>query len=180
MSLEIPKNLKLRLKKFLFFVVFFLVALFLAIPFYDDIFLANIPRFFPAPLAGKCIIIDPGHGGPDGGAKGIYGAVEKDITLKISLLLRDFLQEAGAYVVMTREVDKDLADKGILSFNRRKTQDLMRRVSLVHKKRADIFVSIHLNFFRDKNLRGSQAFYNPVLKKIKSLLFVSKKNLLGI
>src|SRR4051812_23726097 len=63
------------------------------------------------PLSGKVIVLDPGHGGMDGGAVGSDGVLEKDISLDISLKLRDYLQEAGALVIMTRERDKDLGNK---------------------------------------------------------------------
>ena len=54
------------------------------------------------PLSGKIIYIDPGHGGPDGGAeKG--KAIEKDIALSVSLKLRDYLQQQGALVLMTKK-----------------------------------------------------------------------------
>ena len=77
------------------------------------------------PLSGKIIYIDPGHGGPDGGAeKG--KAIEKDIALSVSLKLRDYLQQQGALVLMTREYDYDLADKDTKGLSRRKTEDLHR------------------------------------------------------
>ena len=61
------------------------------------------------PLSGKTIALDAGHGGPDGGASSKEGVIEKDINLAITLQLRDYLQQAGALVVMTRETDTDLA-----------------------------------------------------------------------
>ena len=61
------------------------------------------------PLTGTVIAIDPGHGGKDGGAVSSTGnVVEKEVTLAISMYLRDFLQQSGAFVVMTREEDKDV------------------------------------------------------------------------
>ena len=54
----------------------------------------------------KTILIDPGHGGFDGGAVSPGGVVEKDINLKISLKLREKLEKAGYKVFLTREDDR--------------------------------------------------------------------------
>src|SRR5699024_4615621 len=62
------------------------------------------------PLSGKTIVIDPGHGGPDGGAEGTDGTHEKGISLEVAKRLRDLLQQSGALVYLTREEDKDLAE----------------------------------------------------------------------
>lgn len=120
------------------------------------------------PLSGTIIALDPGHGGPDGGATGkVQGetAVEKDVALQISLYLRDFLQEAGALVIMTREDDQDLADPGTRGLSKRKTQDLHRRARLVNESSADLLISIHLNAFPSKRWSGAQTFYFPGRKE---------------
>ncbi|WP_376745886.1 N-acetylmuramoyl-L-alanine amidase, partial [Bacillus paranthracis] len=92
------------------------------------------------PLTGKVIIIDPGHGGPDGGA-GDNEVLEKDIALSVSLKLRDYLQEQGALVIMTREVDKDLASESTKGYRNRKVEDLKERISIINKSDADLFLS---------------------------------------
>jgi N-acetylmuramoyl-L-alanine amidase len=111
------------------------------------------------PLSGKVIAIDAGHGGPDGGAVSREGIIEKHINLAISLYLRDYLQQAGALVVMTREEDKDLADPEVRGS--RKRQDIFRRVELVNNKNADILISIHMNSIPSSRWRGAQSFYYP-------------------
>lgn len=110
------------------------------------------------PLTGKIIAIDPGHGGKDGGAVSRDGVVEKHVNLAVSLYLRDYLQQSGALVVMTREEDKDLADRGA---KRRKTQDLHRRAELVNTSGADMLISIHMNSVPSSRWYGAQTFYNP-------------------
>ena len=60
----------------------------------------------------KIILIDPGHGGIDGGAKSQSGTIEKDINLQIALKLRDNLEEKGYKVCMTRESDEGLYQEG--------------------------------------------------------------------
>ncbi|MEB1809780.1 MAG: N-acetylmuramoyl-L-alanine amidase CwlD [Bacillaceae bacterium] len=117
------------------------------------------------PLSGKVIILDPGHGGPDGGAVSKSGLLEKDVTLEIALNLRDYLQEAGALVLMTREEDKDLADSDIKKIRHRKVQDLKRRVELINGSDGDMFVSIHLNAIPSPKWKGAQTFYNRTIEE---------------
>jgi N-acetylmuramoyl-L-alanine amidase len=111
------------------------------------------------PLSGKTIALDAGHGGPDGGASSKEGVIEKDINLAISLYLRDYLQQAGAVVVMTREEDKDLADADTKGYSKRKTEDLIRRADFIAAQKADLFLSIHLNSIPSAQWRGAQTFY---------------------
>src|SRR5699024_9947615 len=63
------------------------------------------------PLSDKVIVLDPGHGGADGGAVGAGEILEKDIALTVTQKLRDYLQQAGAEVYLTREADRDLANE---------------------------------------------------------------------
>lgn len=111
------------------------------------------------PLSGLVVAVDPGHGGRDGGAVSASGLVEKDVTLAISLWLRDFLQEAGAAVVMTRETDIELSDPEIGGSLKR--QDLMNRATLINESGADLMISIHLNSIGSSRLSGAQTFYQP-------------------
>ncbi|WLR42019.1 N-acetylmuramoyl-L-alanine amidase CwlD [Bacillus carboniphilus] len=111
------------------------------------------------PLSGKIIYIDAGHGGPDGGAVG-GDLIEKDITLQIAKMLRDFLQEQGALVLMTREEDKDLADSNTSGYSSRKIEDLKNRVDMINESEAELFVSIHMNALPSKKWSGAQTFYH--------------------
>jgi N-acetylmuramoyl-L-alanine amidase len=123
------------------------------------------------PLAGKVIMLDPGHGGPDGGAVGKNNLIEKDVSLNISLILRDYLQEAGALVLMTRETDKDLAHQGTKGLRRRKNEDLRTRANKINESGADIFISIHLNAIPSPKWHGAQTFFNPSKEESE---FISK------
>jgi N-acetylmuramoyl-L-alanine amidase len=118
------------------------------------------------PLSGKVILIDPGHGGVDPGAV-VSDAVEKEISLSVSLKLRDYLQEQGALVIMTRETDIDLAEKGLKGYSKRKVQDLSRRVELINTSEADFFASIHLNAIPSSKWSGAQTFYTGHYKESK-------------
>lgn len=101
----------------------------------------------PADTPGKpfTIVIDPGHGGIDGGAEGVGGAVEKDITLAFGLELRDALEKTDKYrVVMTRSDDTFLR--------------LDNRVRIARQAGADLFVSIHADTIGIKGIRGATVY----------------------
>ncbi|MDQ0256041.1 N-acetylmuramoyl-L-alanine amidase [Evansella vedderi] len=116
------------------------------------------------PLSGKVIVIDPGHGGIDGGATSKSGTLEKDVTLDVSFMLRDYLQQAGALVIMTREGDHDLASDSTQRVRSRKVEDLRKRVSIINETGADLFISIHLNSIPSPRWRGAQTFYNRAIE----------------
>ena len=78
----------------------------------------------------KTVCIDPGHGGTSSGAT-LGSRLEKDDTLRLSLLVRDILEERGYTVVMTRDNDSDVS--------------LEDRCKIANKARASLFVSIHRN-----------------------------------
>jgi N-acetylmuramoyl-L-alanine amidase len=121
------------------------------------------------PLSGKVIVLDPGHGGPDGGAVGKDETVEKDIVLQVAKDLRNYLQQSGALVYLTREEDKDLADGETKGLARRKVEDIRRRVAFIKDKEADFFLSIHLNALPSTRWHGAQTFYYPGLEKSEDL-----------
>lgn len=112
------------------------------------------------PLSGMTIAIDAGHGGVDGGAVSKSGAIEKDLSLSIALYVRDYLQEAGAIVFMTREGDYDLAQDDTKSYSKRKTEDLLKRVSLLQDANPELLISIHMNSIPQERWSGAQTFYH--------------------
>lgn len=116
------------------------------------------------PLSGKIIMLDPGHGGPDGGA-GTGQTLEKDIALEISLKVKGYLQQQGALVIMTREKDQDLADPDTRGYSRRKVEDLKERLRMINDSDNDLFVSIHLNAIPSSKWSGAQTFYAPHFKE---------------
>lgn len=110
------------------------------------------------PLSGKIVALDAGHGGPDPGAVG-GGLLEKDVNLAIVKHLRDYLQQAGAIVVVTRDEDVDLASEDTKGWSRRKAEDLMKRANLIKNSGTDLFVTIHLNSIPSPRWYGAQTFY---------------------
>ncbi|MGB6117181.1 MAG: N-acetylmuramoyl-L-alanine amidase [Mesorhizobium sp.] len=91
------------------------------------------------------VVVDAGHGGIDGGANGLSGTVEKDITLAFATELRDKLRATGRFdVVMTREKDEFLR--------------LDDRVRIARQSAADLFVSIHADTIRVNGVHGATVY----------------------
>lgn len=108
------------------------------------------------------IIIDAGHGGEDGGAVGITGAIESHINLAIALNLEQLLLFYGIEPILLRREDTSLDDGTGATVRERKTADLKQRVALVNdigKETDAILLSIHQNFFQEEKYQGAQVFY---------------------
>jgi N-acetylmuramoyl-L-alanine amidase len=123
----------------------------------------------------KLIVIDPGHGGFDGGGFSKTGILEKGINLNISFKLREELKALGYDVLMTREEDKLLYDDKDKSRSR-KTQDLWNRCKIKNESNCDMFISIHLNMFPQSKYYGAQVWYSK-LEESKKLAHILQKNL---
>jgi N-acetylmuramoyl-L-alanine amidase/LysM repeat protein len=104
------------------------------------------------PLAGRTVVIDPGHGGIDTGAiaNGLY---EKDITLPISLDVGALLTQEGAHVIYTRTGDITVGPADDT------TAGLAARATIANDAHADIYVSIHANSLNDPSFTGLTTFY---------------------
>jgi N-acetylmuramoyl-L-alanine amidase len=103
------------------------------------------------------VVIDAGHGGIDSGATGTTtGASESEINLSVALKLKEYFENAGFGVVMTRSTPMGLY--GVMSegFKRR---DLEKRVEITKRANADIFISIHMNEYTSSSRCGAQVFY---------------------
>lgn len=107
------------------------------------------------PLLNKIIYIDPGHGGKDVGtsSRNIY---EKDLNLQISLKLKERLEYLGATVFLTRNGDYDLSKPNALY---RKKSDFDNRIILINNSNADLYLSIHQNYYQESKYYGPQVFY---------------------
>ena len=107
----------------------------------------------------KVILIDPGHGGIDGGAKSKNGTIEKEINLQIALKLKESLEQSGYKVYMTREDDKGLYQEGKTTVREKKREDLKKRAKMKVETKCDAFISIHQNMFPQSNCYGAQVWY---------------------
>ena len=105
------------------------------------------------------VLIDPGHGGEDGGA--VSGDVlEKHINLAISQDVADLLRLCGYTVSMTRDTDDALTNEGE-DVRKRKYNDMKMRLDLYNATPDNVVVSIHQNKFDAAASHGAQVFYSP-------------------
>ena len=91
------------------------------------------------------VVIDPGHGGKDPGARGVRGLTEKDVVLNVSKLLASRLREDGIEVFLTRRDDRFLS--------------LEERTAFANSQGADLFISVHANASSNTALRGVEIYY---------------------
>ena len=115
--------------------------------------LKDVETTFSGTVYRPIVVIDPGHGGVDSGAV-FENIMEKDITLDISLHIRDLLQKKDIPFVLTRESDIDLG--GELTKGRHK-RDLLARRQIINQ--GKIAVSIHVNTIDDHREEGAVVFY---------------------
>lgn len=120
-------------------------------------------------------MVDPGHGGIDGGT-GRPGALEKDINLAVGLELYRVLREQGVDAALTRPTDIDLGGEGRGSRWRR---DLATRLRLAEEHQAQLMVSLHTNASRRSSEQGPLVFY-PVGseegKRLASHILIALQN----
>lgn len=96
-------------------------------------------------MSSLIVVLDPGHGGSDGGATG-NGLVEKNLNLKIGLYCKEELEKyAGVKVIMTRETDTYLT--------------LAQRAQVAIDNRANVFVSLHINSNTSAGPSGANVYY---------------------
>ncbi len=111
----------------------------------------------------KTIVIDPGHGGKDPGARGARGTEEKDITLKVALRLRDLLsKQPGLRVLMTRDQDVFI--------------ELEERAKFANSHGADLFVSIHVNSHPSRAIKGIEVYHFGEAKDQRALEVAAREN----
>jgi N-acetylmuramoyl-L-alanine amidase len=111
----------------------------------------------------RTIVIDPGHGGKDPGTVGRHGTTEKEVTLKVAVLLRDMLGKLpNTRVLMTRERDAFI--------------ELEDRAKFANAKNADLFVSIHVNSHPHKGVRGLEIYHFGEAKDQRALEVAAREN----
>ena len=108
------------------------------------------PLPIPAPAAGlRTIVIDPGHGGDEHGARGPSGTLEKDVTLQVARRLRTMIESRlGLRVFLTRDDDRTLS--------------LDDRAAYANSQKADVLISIHANAALRPAMKGAEVYYLSV------------------
>lgn len=123
------------------------------------------------------VVIDAGHGGIDGGVSGITtGVKESELNLDIARKLKAKFDKSGAKTVMTRKTEAGLYGIYSKGFKRR---DMQKRKQITLNAKADVFVSIHLNYYSSPLRRGAQVFYKIDEEKSKSLADIVQAELNG-
>lgn len=127
------------------------------------------------PLKNRVIVIDPGHGGIDGGANS-PGFLEKEVNLEIAKKVKTCLEKNGAKVILTRDQDESL-DQLVETLSRHK-KDLVARVNIIKKTKPDLFLSIHVNSNpRKPGTTGPMVFYNRRIPESEHLAETLQNNL---
>ena len=111
------------------------------------------------PVSNKVIVLDAGHGSPDGGAESANGVHEDDINLSITLKVQSLLEQSGATVILTRSDENGIYDLDKKTLKEKKVSDIKNRVKIGNESSADMFVSIHLNKIPQSQYWGWQTFY---------------------
>ncbi|QIB70512.1 hypothetical protein Ami103574_14965 [Aminipila butyrica] len=141
-----------------------------AVPMYHEV-LRSVEQLTSADV----LLIDPGHGGMDGGAESAKGICEKNINLAISKEIQQLAQADGWTVVLTREEDISLGEEAKGSIRSKKTKDLLERKRILAEVKPTAAISIHLNSFReDRRVHGAQAFY-PAGSETEAVIAESKR-----
>ncbi|MBQ6706491.1 MAG: N-acetylmuramoyl-L-alanine amidase [Clostridia bacterium] len=124
------------------------------------------------------LLIDPGHGGPDGGASTDDGVLEDDINLSVALILKDMLVSHGYEIKMTRTEDAAVSNEDDLDDRSWKTNDMYNRLSLYN---AALFtVSIHQNHFSQSQYHGTQLFYSDNRPESRDIAACIRKQVISL
>ena len=106
------------------------------------------------------VVVDPGHGGVDGGAAAADGTLERDLNLEIGRRVADLLQFAGMPAVLTRTTEEAIHTEGD-TIRERKVSDTRNRVSLVNGTENALLLSIHQNSLPSSpGTHGAFVFWN--------------------
>ena len=108
----------------------------------------------------RVLILDPGHGGEDGGASAASGTTESGINLDIVLKTEALMAFLGMRTELTRSEDRSMHSEGARTIREKKVSDLKNRVAFISGFSNAMVISVHQNHFTDTRYSGAQAFYN--------------------
>ncbi len=116
------------------------------------------------------IIIDAGHGLPDGGAVGVDGTLESDLNLQFANKLYKVLTKSGFKCKMIRTDQNSIYTQGN-SIHAKKVSDIRNRVEIAKKHKSALVISIHMNTFPSADVCGAQVFYSNNNSRSKDIAF---------
>ena len=105
------------------------------------------------------VIIDAGHGLPDGGAVANDGTTEAELNLAIAVIINDLLEQKGIKCVLTRSTSDGIYNEGS-SIHSKKISDIRNRVKIAKANPKALLVSIHMNTYPSDDVYGAQVFYS--------------------
>lgn len=128
----------------------------------------------------KVIVLDAGHGDPDGGAVGATGTVESELNLAVAKKIKRRLEKKKFTVIMTREDENGIHSDKVQSIREKKREDMHRRLEIANGSDADLFISIHMNMFQDGKYRGAEALYSDKFENSMLLAELIQAELVAI
>ena len=144
------------------------------------IIIASIGRAVPAnstPGTNRIVILDAGHGVPDYGTQSASGTTEQELNLAITLKLQQLLEQSGTKVILTRSDDNGIYEIDKDSIRSKKVSDMKNRAYIGNNSNADIYVSIHMNYYTDSQYSGWQTFYQSSSENSKKLANLIQQSL---
>lgn len=111
------------------------------------------------PFGSETVVIDAGHGGEDGGAVSISGAIESHLNLSIAQRLDFIFGLYGVDSLLLRNSDISLHSSDARTIREKKVSDLHNRVKIIESIKDPVVISIHQNTFPDSKYHGAQVFY---------------------
>lgn len=111
------------------------------------------------PVSNHVVILDAGHGLPDGGAEAADGTYEASINLSIVQKLQKLLESSSCTVILTRSDENGIHELDSDTIRKKKVSDMKNRAEIGNHSNAEIFVSIHLNKIPESQYTGWQTFY---------------------
>jgi len=129
------------------------------------------------PATNKVVILDAGHGVPDYGTQSASGTTEQELNLAITLKLQQLLEQSGTKVILTRSDDNGIYEIDKDSIRSKKISDMKNRVYIGNNSDADIYVSIHMNYYTDSQYNGWQTFYQSSSENSKKLATIIQQSL---
>ena len=143
----------MKIKKIIF--VFLLIGILLTIPGPKDLQIMA-SKVKPS----LTIVVDAGHGVPDGGAEGSDGTLEATLNLAIAKAIEREGSQRGIKVILTRTTEEGLYTNENVEKKWKKLEDLQCRKTIMDSSKANLAISVHMNAFpSDTSVHGAQVFY---------------------
>ena len=155
----------INLKRVMYVIMASIITVFLVV-YITNIDVVNTNA---TPITSKTIILDAGHGVPDYGTESASGTTEQELNLSITLKLQKLLEQSGAKVILTRSDDNGIYEVDKNSIREKKISDMKNRVYIGNNSDADIYVSIHMNYYTDSQYSGLQTIYQSKNEESKKL-----------